>query len=72
VFVRGIFTHAEYERGNWETMSVQVTPAIDPKEYGRLLNRERQFAMNTSCRPGARLEKLDRRDENLTPVLAPE
>jgi HTH-type transcriptional regulator/antitoxin HigA len=51
-------------------MSTQVTPAIDAKQYGRILSRELPRAIRNGRdleKAVARLDELDRRDESLTP-----
>ncbi len=51
-------------------MSTQATPAIDAKQYGRILSRELPRAIRNGRdleKAVARLDELDRRDERLTP-----
>lgn len=51
-------------------MSTQTTPAIDPKQYGRLLSRElpRPIRNDRELEKAiARLDELDECDEMLTP-----
>lgn len=51
-------------------MSSQITPAIDAKQYGRILSRELPRAIRNGrdlAKAVARLDELDRRDDRLTP-----
>jgi HTH-type transcriptional regulator/antitoxin HigA len=53
-----------------EEMSTQTTPAIDRKQYGRLLSRELPRPIRNDReleKTIARLDELDERDEILTP-----